>query len=78
MKVIFEKNIEGENFEGDMKRKKIEKYGIINDVLYEWYLKCCQAGIYPDGAMLQEEALKIITELNDSKLGNFKVSNGWL
>ena len=75
MKVIFEKNIEGENFEGDMKRKKIEKYGIINDVLYEWYLKCCQAGIYPDGAMLQEEALKIITELNDSKLGNFKVSN---
>ena len=75
MKVIFEKNIEGENFEGDMKRKKIEKYSIINDVLYEWYLKCCQAGIYPDGAMLQEEALKIITELNDSKLGNFKVSN---
>ena len=75
MKVIFEKNIEGENFEGDMKRKKIEKYGIINDALYEWYLKCCQAGIYPDGAMLQEEALKIITELNDSKLGNFKVSN---
>ena len=75
MKVIFEKNIEGENFEGDMKRKKIEKCGIIIDVLYEWYLKCCQAGIYPDGAMLQEEALKIITELNDSKLGNFKVSN---
>ena len=75
MKVIFEKNIEGENFEGDMKRKKIEKYGIINDVLYEWYLKCCEAGIYPDRAMLQEEALKIITELNDSKLGNFKVSN---
>ena len=24
-----------ENFEGDMKRKKIAKYGIINDVLYE-------------------------------------------
>ena len=63
MKVIFEKNIEGENFEGDMKRKKIEKYGIINDVLYEWYLKCCQAGIYPDGAMLQEEACKIKTAL---------------
>ena len=67
-----------ENFEGDMKRKKIAKYGIINDVLYEWYIKCCQAGIYPDGAMLQEEALKIKTELNDSDLGDFKASNGLL
>ena len=69
---------EYEDFEGDMKRKKIAKYGIINDVLYEWYIKCCQAGIYPDGAMLQEEALKIKTELNYSNLGDFKSSNGWL
>ena len=43
---------EYENFEGDMKRKKIAKYGIIKDVLYEWYIKCCQAGIYSHGAML--------------------------
>ena len=69
---------EYKNFEGDMKRKKIKKSGIINDVLYEWYIKCCQAGIYPDGAMLQEEALKIKTELNDSNLGDFKASNEWL
>ena len=69
---------EYENFERDMKRKKIAKYAIINDVLYEWYIKCCQAGIYPDGAMLQEEDLKIKTELNDSNLGDFKTSNGWL
>ena len=61
-----------------MKRKKIAKYGIINNVLYEWYIKCCQAGIYPDGALLQEEALKIKTELNDSNLGDFKASNGWV
>ena len=53
-----------------MKRKKIKKYGIINDVLYEWYIKRCQAGIYPDGAMLQKEALKIKTELNDLNLGD--------
>ena len=33
------------------------KYGIINEVLYEWYIKCCQAGFYPDGKMLQEELL---------------------
>ena len=41
---------EDENFEGDVKGKKLVKYGIINDVLYEWSIKCCQAGIYPDGA----------------------------
>ena len=61
-----------------MKRKKIAKYGIINDLLYEWYVKCCQTGIYPNRAMLQEEALKMKTELNDSNLGDFKASNGWL
>ena len=69
---------EYENFERDMKRKKIAKYGIINDVLYEWHIKCCQLGIYPDGAMLQQEALEIRTVLNDSNLGDFKASNGWL
>ena len=69
---------EYENVEGDMKRKKMAKYDIINDVLYEWYIICCQAGIFPDGAMLQERALKIKTELNDSNLGVFKASNGWL
>ena len=56
---------EYENFESDMKRKKIAKYGIINDVLYEWYIKYCQACIYPDVAILQEEALKTKTELKD-------------
>ena len=69
---------EYENFKGDMKRNKIAKYGIINDVLYERYIKCCQAGIYLDGAMLQEEALNIRTELNHSNLGDFKASNEWL
>ena len=28
--------------------------------------------------MKQEEALKIKTELNESNLGDFKTSNGWL
>ena len=66
------------NFESDMKRKDIAKYGIINDMLYEWYIKCCQVGNYPDGAILQEENLKIKTELNESNLGDFKASNRWL
>ena len=73
MKIIFE---EHESFEGDMERKKIAKHGIINDVRYEWHIKCCQTGIYPDGAMQEEKALKIKTELNDSNLGGFKASNG--
>ena len=68
---------EYENFEGDMKKKKmVAKYDIINDVLYKWYIKCCQVSIYPDGAMLKKEALKIKTELKDSNLEDFKTSNG--
>ena len=55
-----------------MKEKKIAKYGIVNDVLHEWYIKCCQAGIYPDRAMLQGQALKIKTDRNDSKLKRVK------
>ena len=47
-------------------------------MLYEWYIKCCQAEICLDGVMLQEEALKLKTELNDWNLGDFKASNGWL
>ena len=47
-------------------------------MLYEWYIKCCQASIYPDGAVLQEEALEIETKLKGSNLEDFKASNGWL
>ena len=77
MKIIKNvSNIRSENFEGDMKRKKIAKYDIINNVFYEWCTKCSQTGIYPDEVMLQEEAFKFKTELNDSNLGDFKASNG--
>ena len=69
---------EYENFKGDMKRKKRAKYSIINAVLSERYIKCCQAVIYPDGAILKEEALKIKAGLNDLNWGDFKASNGWL
>ena len=77
MKIIKNvSNIPSENFEGDMKRKKIAKYDIINNVFYEWCTKCRQTGIYPDEVMLQEEAFTFKTELNDSNLGDFKASNG--
>ena len=59
-------------------KERSSKVCIIKDVLYERYIKCCQAGIYLDGAMLQEEALNIRTELNHSNLGDFKASNEWL
>ena len=51
---------------------------VINEILYKWYGKCCAAGIYPFGSMLQEEALKIKESLNDSSLDSFTASNGWL
>ena len=77
MKIIKNvSNFRSENFEGDTKRKKIAKYDIINNVFYEWCTKCRQTGIYPDEVMLQEEAFKFKTELNDSNLGDFKASNG--
>ena len=51
---------------------------VINEILYKWHGKCCAAGIYPFGSMLQEEALKIKESLNDSSLDSFTASNGWL
>ena len=45
-------------------------------MLYEWYIKSYQAGIYPGGGMLQIEALKVQTELTDSNLGDFEASDG--
>ena len=56
-------------------KERSSKVCIIKDVLYERYIKCCQAGIYLDGAMLQEEGLNIIAELNPSNLEDFKASN---
>ena len=75
MKVIFEENMKILKVIWK-KKKMVAKYDIINDVLYKWYIKCCQVSIYPDGAMLKKEALKIKTELKDSNLEDFKTSNG--
>ena len=45
-----------------------------NEVLYEWFKKCCEENIYPDGEMLKEKALKIKKHLNDAFL-TFTTSN---
>ena len=69
---------EYEFFKGDCKTKRTGQFMVINEILYKWYGKCCAAGIYPFGSMLQEEALKIKESLNDSSLDSFTASNGWL
>ena len=69
---------EYEFFKGDCKTKRTGQFMVINEILYKWYGKCCAAGIYPFGSMLQEESLKIKESLNDSSLDSFTASNGWL
>ena len=39
--------------------KHAEQFSLINEILCKWYGKCCAAGIYLFGSMLQEEAVKI-------------------
>ena len=63
---------------GNCKMKHAGQFSLINETLYKWYGKCCAAGIYPFGSMLQEEALKIRESLKDSSLDSFTDSNGWL
>ena len=67
-----------EEFKGDLKRKRKGQFNDINEILYEWFKKCCAANIYPDGPMLQEEAMEIKKCLDRVEFKNFTASNGWL
>ena len=69
---------EYEFFKSNCKTKCTGQFMVINEILYKWYGKCCAAGIYPFGSMLQEEALEIKDSLSDSSLDSFTASNGWL
>ena len=44
------------------------KYKVINDILYEWYQKCCSSNFYPNGPLLTEEAMEIKNQLQNSDL----------
>ena len=68
---------EFELFRGNCKRKRAGQFSLINETLYKWYGKCCAAGIYPFGSMLQEEALKIKESLKRQFTGQF-YSLQWL
>ena len=58
------------------KRHRQGKYHTLNEILYEWYKRCCTSNIYPNGAMLKEEAMAIKEQLNQSlSVFDFKISD---
>ena len=48
----------------------------INEILYEWFKKCCKANIYPDGQMLKEDAVDIKKHFKNVEFLTFTASNG--
>ena len=69
---------EYEEFKGDLKRKTKDQFNDINEILYEWFKKCCAANIHPDRPMLKEESMEIKKCLDKVDFKNFTASNGWL
>ena len=49
---------EYDEFKGDLKRKWKGQFNDINEILYEWFKKCCAANIYPDGPILKKKPWK--------------------
>ena len=62
----------------DLKRKRKGQFNDINEILYEWFKKCCAENIYPDGPIFKEEAMEIKKRLDKVEFKNFTASNGWL
>ena len=67
-----------EFFKGNFKKCCHGKYHIINETFYNWYGKCTSAKVYPDGPLLQEEAMEIKRRLDKEKFAGFTASSGWL
>ena len=64
--------------EKSKKRIRDGKYQEINDILYEWYKRCCASNIFPSGVMLKEEAMALKEKLQNSDYDSFQASDGWL
>ena len=64
--------------EKSKKRNRHGKYHKINEILFEWYKRCCASNIYPNGVMLKEEAMAIKEQLRNSDFDDFSASDGWL
>ena len=58
--------------------KKVRKYHVIYEILYNWYGKCTSANVYLDEPLLQEEAKEIKRRLDKEEFSGFTASNGWL
>ena len=69
---------EYEFFKGNCKKLKHGQYHVINEIPITWYGRCANANIFPDGPMLEEEAMLIKARLNRDELAAFTASNGWL
>ena len=67
---------EYEEFKDYSKKKRKGQFNEINEILSEWFKKCCAAIIYPDGPMLK--AMEIKKCLDKIEFKNFTASNGWL
>ena len=68
-----EKNIRSQH-EKSKKRNRRK----INEILHEWYQRCCASNIYPNGPMLNKEAKAIKERLQDCSLDGFSASDGCL
>ena len=61
------------------KRNRHRKYNHkLNEILFEWYKRCSASNIYPNDAMLKEEAMAIKEQLKSSDFDSFRASDGWL
>ena len=65
-------------FKGNYKKRCHGKYHVINETLYNWYRKCTSVNVYPDGLLLQEEAMEIKRRVDKEKFAGFTAPNGWL
>ena len=50
---------EFEFFKSSCKKMRHGQYHLINEILTNWYKKCTSASLFPDGSMLNEEAMLI-------------------
>ena len=65
------------SFEANRKRIRQRKFHKLNEAMHLWYTKCCAANLYPNGALIQEEALLMKDEMikTNSELDGFHASN---
>ena len=54
--------------EKSKKRDYCGKDRKINEILYEWYQRCCASNTYPNGLMLKEEAKTVKERLQDCSI----------